>query len=116
MSRRDFLKLAAAAPVSVMVAPAAASTETEMMQLFREWRHRMDCASDDSLSEDEHGAAVDVLCAIEDEIAEARCASASDWVLKVIAITGFGVFGLPGQQKSPAFWDEALALVGEPQR
>lgn len=111
MSRRTFLQLAAAAPLAALAAPVGAEAETPMMTLFSKWLRLRDHSHDPALTDDEHSAAVDALCYVEDLMAETPCATASDWVAKVIAFTGFGEYALRDDRQDPAFWREAMTMT-----
>lgn len=115
MNRRALLKAAPAlALVGAGTAQGAASTDTPVMALFREWTRIHDHANDPSISEADSEAATAAQLDLEKVLLATPVQTAADFAAKVAAYTSWGVFSLPAEEDDPAFdlWREARALIG----
>lgn len=113
MNRRALLKLAPAA-LAVGAAPAlavAASEETPVMKLFREWKRANEFAhsqADDEAFEKALGERWEV----EQRLMQTPSQNERDVLIKILAWTQFGDGDLEaGNPISQPIWDEARALV-----
>ncbi len=117
MSRIDRRQLLTAAPVGIAAvvagaAPVEAMEETPVAALFREWSALNDrIENGDDLSDD----ALDEICEhrgdIAFEIYKTKVETVSDALMKVCAMTVFGVYG-EADVGLVDVWTEARALVG----
>lgn len=111
MKRRETftapLALAALAAPSI----AGASTESEILRLYAEWK-ALDKIANGDVPEAEFTAAYAAMTEIEDRIAFMRAATAAEIAAKVIMV-GAGMDMNDGSKQSLALWAELRALVGE---
>lgn len=105
--------VAFAAPALAVPAPAA-SADTPVMALFRQWQVAAQ-AEDDAADRDLADAEIDALSEARAGIERAMIAepsqSAQDFICKVIAWTSYGVFALKDREQFPALWAEADRLI-----
>lgn len=110
MNRRAFL----AAPAVALAGPVAAETETPVAALYREFE-AASAAEEAAYQRDEPDEAIEVYSeirrGIEQRLMAEPCHDARDFVIKIVAYTGFGIFSLPGREEGDALWAEARALV-----
>lgn len=111
MNRRAFI---AAAPAVALAGPVAAEAETPVAALYRELE-AAGAAEDAAYARDEPDEVIDIYAEIRRDIEQRLmaepCQDARDFVIKVVAYTGFGIFALPGREEGDALWAEARALV-----
>lgn len=119
MDRRTFLATAPAVLVAGTVPAIAASADTPVAALFRDWRAAR--AEETRLHQTlpigpVEDAAIDAAGdrrgLIEDALLAAPSESAHDWLLKLAAWTNFGMFNAPDESQNPQLWAEARRMIG----
>lgn len=118
-TRRQLLTAAPAAGLATMMAgamPVAASAETPVAALFREWiaaKADEEAAYRASPDDDAaHDAAWHARHEVEKRLMAAPCLTAHDWLLKVTAWSNYGEGDGPDAKCQPQLWAEARALTG----
>lgn len=94
---------------SILAGPAAASAETPILRMYREWRAEMDFLGDPEgrqLDEATFDARTDALCRLEDRIAAEPSTCLADIAAKVASCCGQGDFA-----PSEPIWRECEAIL-----
>ncbi|EYD71601.1 hypothetical protein Rumeso_05002 [Rubellimicrobium mesophilum DSM 19309] len=86
-TRRALMKGALAAPAALVGAPALASTDTPIMQLFREFEDMEGRINDHATSSEEADRLYPILRNLEDRMAEEPVTCLADLAAKVLALT-----------------------------
>ncbi|MEI4473341.1 hypothetical protein [Frigidibacter sp. MR17.24] len=85
--------------------------DTPIQTEFRAWHALWVGADDASRTDEENAAYADRLLEIEDRIRDLPAETPQDFIAKTVALTGFGMSGLPDERQCPALWAEAMAAI-----
>lgn len=112
MNRREtFTAPLALAALAAAPSFAGASSESEILRLYAEWK-ALDKIANGDVSEAAFTAAYAAMTAIEDRIALIPATTAAEIAAKVIMV-GAGTDMNDSSKQSLALWAELRALVGE---
>lgn len=114
-TRRALLTSAPVAAVTTAPVAYAAEGETPIMRLFREWdaaQAAEDAAYAAGESDENCDAKSNIRSALEKQMMATPSEDARDFLCKIAAQTAFGAFSLDDDERNPALWAEARALIG----